>query len=142
MPLAIRLVPGVFALLGAPVSLACTLSATPIAFGAVNPLDEAPMDSVGTLTVTCPEPVSYTLSATSGQGGYPQRLMTSADHELAYNLYIDSEFLFVFGDGTGDTRVITGDGTNSEHVIHGWMPSQPTAFPGVYSDDIVVTLSY
>ncbi|GGX39606.1 Csu type fimbrial protein [Saccharospirillum salsuginis] len=142
MSFSVRILLSLFAGLGAPLSLACTLSATPIAFGSVNPLDEAPTDTVGTLTVTCPEPVSYTLSATSGQGGYTQRQMTFGDHELAYNLYIDSEFLFVFGDGTGDTRVISGEGTNSEHVVHGWMPSQPTAIPGVYSDDIVVTLSY
>jgi len=142
MSLPIRILLCLTAVSVAPLSLACTLSATPIAFGSVNPLDEAPTDTVGTLTVTCPEPVSYTLSTTSGQGGFTQRLMRSGDQELAYNLYIDSEFLFVFGDGTGDTRVMSGEGTNNEHVVHGWMPSQPTAFPGVYSDDIVVTVSY
>lgn len=126
----------------APATLACTLTATPVAFGAINPLMEQATDTVGTVTVSCPDPVSYTLSASPGQGDYNQRLMSFGEHSLAYNLYVDSDFLFIFGDGTGDSRVLNGEGTENEHAIHGLLPSQPSAYPGRYRDDIVLTVSY
>ncbi|WP_127557397.1 Csu type fimbrial protein [Saccharospirillum alexandrii] len=121
---------------------ACTVSATPLAFGPIDPLADQPTESVGSLTVECPESMAYTLSVTPGKGTYNQRLMSVGELTLAYNLYIDQEHLFIFGDGTGDTRVLTGEGVSIEHGVYGKVPAQPRAYPGHYTDDIVVTVAY
>lgn len=121
---------------------ACTVGATPLAFGSIDPLFGEPTESVGSLTVECLEITAYTLSVTPGKGTYNQRLMTFGEHTLAYNLYIDQDHLFIFGDGTGDTQVVTGEGMVTEHVVYGKVPNQPRAYPGDYTDDIVVTVSY
>ncbi len=121
---------------------ACIVNATPVAFGDIDPLSDEPTESVGSIAVECPESTAYTLSITPGKGTYNQRLMTFGERTLAYNLYIDQEYLFIFGDGTGDTRVVTGEGVVTEHGVYGRVPSQPKAYPGTYTDDIVVTVSY
>ncbi len=121
---------------------ACTVSATPLAFGNIDPLSGESTESVGSLTVECPESTAYTLSVTPGKGTYNQRLMSAGELTLAYNLYVDQEHSIIFGDGTGDTRVVTGEGLVTEHVVYGKVPNQPRAYPGNYTDDIVVTVSY
>lgn len=121
---------------------ACTVSATPLAFGSIDPLSGESTESVGSLTVECPESTAYTLSVTPGKGTYNQRLMTFGELTLVYNLYIDQDHLFIFGDGTGDTQVVTGEGLVTEHVLYGKVPNQPRAYPGNYTDDIVVTVAY
>lgn len=121
---------------------ACTVSATPLAFGSIDPLSGESTESVGSLTVECPESTAYALSVTPGTGTYSQRLMSAGELTLAYNLYIDQEHSIIFGDGTGDTRVMNGEGQVTEHVVYGKVPNQPRAYPGNYTDDIVVTVSY
>lgn len=121
---------------------ACAVSATPLAFGNIDPLSGGSTDSVGSLTVECAESTAYTLSVTPGNGTYNQRLMSTGELTLAYNLYTDQERSVIFGDGTGNTRVVNGEGLVTEHVVYGRVPNQPRAYPGNYTDDIVVTVSY
>lgn len=91
----------------------CTISATAVAFGTYDPLSGTPLDTTGTVSVTCstaapPEKVEYEVRFATGQvGSYNPRAMTNGTSQLNYNLYEDAARSTVLGDGTGATVVIT-----------------------------------
>lgn len=125
-------------------ALACTVSATGLAFGSIDPLSATDTTGTATVSVTCPAPASYSLSLSAGAGSYVQRTLTSGVLVLNYNLYTDVSATQVWGDGSGSTFVVSGsaDSNGAAHTVYGLVPYQSQAVPGTYADTIVVTLSY
>jgi len=123
---------------------ACSVATTTLAFGAIDPLQGVPTDSTTTISVECPALTSYAIAISPGSGTYSGRKMSSSDAQLAYQLYVDASRLTVWGDGSAGTAVVNGsaDDLGSNHTVYGRVPHQPLARPGVYTDVLLVTVTF
>jgi len=137
----------------ATVAPTCSASAANLAFTNYTPGGGAVANSTN-ITVKCTSGTKFTVllnaGSTTGES-FAQRLMANGANTLQYNLYLDSKFANVFGDGTGGSQVATGTGAgvtaaNQVQVaVFGNLPDSTTnqaAIPGSYSDTIAVTVSY
>lgn len=148
LPLAIGLL-----LLGAGTSLAtqCDITVTPVNFGFYDPLSPVPLDTTGTINVTCQTPAqlpqTVALQLTAGSSGsFAQRSMTPASggpYRLYYNLYSAPSMSTVIGDGSGGSSTLT----NTVHrtapwniTLYGRMPQQQQVPAGVFTDTLTATI--
>lgn len=131
-------------LLASPGAVACTVTAYPLSFGAINPLIDGQRDSTTSLTVSCDTQTSYTISLAPGSGSYAQRTLLSGENALHYNLYTDAARSRIWGDGSGGTFTSNGSAgtTGVTHTIYGRIPAQRQAIPGTYSDTVLITVNY
>ena len=134
----------------------CAVSTTPIAFGTYDPQSASPRDSDGSVLFTCGGLVGgvVTYDVTLGKGlnsaSFSPRRMSSGTNQLDYDLYTSSAYSSIWGDGTGGSQKITGTvtvlllgGTTRSLVVYGRIPgSQATVKAGVYSDAVLVTVTY
>lgn len=138
-------------------SVTCALSATPLNFGIYDPTWPTPTDFSATITVTCttplagPVPVSGTLMLSPGTSATPTvRRMAHDGAVLRYQIYVDSAYSMVWGDGTGTTLTIPVSGTSGRtqplrqtFTAHGrLLARQGSAGVGAYQDLLTATLSY
>ncbi|MCK1712495.1 MULTISPECIES: spore coat protein U domain-containing protein [unclassified Bradyrhizobium] len=121
----------------------CLVSAQNIDFGATGVLN-ANVDATGQLTVTCTPTTSYTVALNGGTTGSPpaSRKMSKGSETVTYGLYQDSARSQVWGDTSGTTVPGTGTGLAQSLIVYGRVPPQPTPSPGLYSDTVVVTVTY
>jgi len=126
----------------APWAATCTVSAGGIAFGGYDPFVNLNVDSVGNISVNCDVATTYSIALSTGSGTYDSRAMMSSTHELFYNLYIDATLTTVWGDGTGHSATVGGTQSIANHTVYGRIPAAQNAHVGVYSDTIVVTLTF
>lgn len=131
----------------------CNLSVTGVAFGTHNTISGNPTDSTGTISVTCSgaisDSVSYTLKLSAGNGSQTNRYMLSGSNNLYYNLYVDSGYYQIWGDGTGSTSIsgasytLTSTSETRNHPVYGRIPAAQISVPaGSYSDTLVVTVEF
>lgn len=138
----------------------CSITAASANFGAYEPLRPQPDDTTASVTVTCnyvppgTTNVSYTVSASNGLNGVSAttRAMASGTPRLGYNVYNDAAYSQVLGTGTGSTVLARGSVTvgpgigngtrNVTHTFYGRVPQAQDPVPGVYSDTLVLTLTY
>lgn len=135
----------------------CTVAATGPAFGTYSPADPNPTVSNGNVTATCTwtsggsTTVNLVASYSAGNSGsYPNRWMLSGTNRLNYNIYFESGFLTIRGNGTGGTQtgsasltVSSGNRTaQATGTIFGRIPAGQDAVPGNYTDTIVITMTY
>lgn len=125
-------------------SAACTVSATPMAFGVVDPLAGVPTDSAGYVSVACIDATSYEIAIGGGNGPVNDRRMAGSSAGLDYQLYTDAGRSHIWGDGTAGTVTVAGSAgpTQAEHIVYARIPSQPYAKAGQYSDVVIVTVSF
>ncbi len=132
---------------------ACTVVATPLAFGNYSPLSASPTRSVGTITVRCVAIVglnlSYTIGLSAGISGNPgNRSLSSGSAILRYQLYQNVGESIPWGDGSSGTSTLTDRqllvllGTGKTYSVYGQIMARQNAQPGVYQDTIVVTVVY
>ncbi len=156
----VRLASLALALLGAPASLAavtCSVAASGVVFGIYSPLNAAPLNSTGTITVTCTllsggaTTVNLTATLSTGtSGSFASRTMLAGASKLNYNLYWSNAYAQVWGDGTGGSfagfgslQVTPGNPTQQiGGTMYGQIGSGQDVAPGAYADTIVVTVSY
>lgn len=154
-----RLAMGVLMLL-APVGAAqaaatCSTSATSLSFGSYNPFTVTPLDSSGTVTVSCSLGgllsllVSYQIKLSAGGSGtFSPRRMSSGGNTLDYNLYTTSGRTTIWGNGSSGTGSVSdgyllGVGTTvRNYTVHGRVPAKQNARAGGYLDSITVTVEY
>lgn len=125
-------------------SLACTVSATALQFGQVNPIAGVSYNSEASISVTCPSLADFSVSLSPGAGSYTQRTMTVGTDVLKYNIFLNSEMTLVWGDGTSGTVTWNGS-TNTAgttQTLYGHLPYQPSVYPAIYSDSLLVTVSF
>ena len=125
----------------------CTISsASGLSFGPYNVFNTSPTTGSGTLTVdSCSTgKPTYTAALSTGiSGTYSLRTMTNGTNTLQYNLYTTSGHTNVWGDGTGSTRTVGGNGTSSStQTIYGNIPAGQDVSAGTYSDSITLTISF
>ncbi len=134
--------------------LTCSVSAPNINFGTYNTVNSISLPA-SDITVTCSAKtgtVAPTVQLSSGSGSYLARVMNGpAGNSLNYNLYTNSSYTTVFGDGTSGTGYYSGHRqsmflssvTYSVPVYAQLLGGQNVA-PGSYmtSQPITVTVRY
>ncbi|BAN46596.1 hypothetical protein PCA10_08640 [Metapseudomonas resinovorans NBRC 106553] len=96
----------------------------------------------GSLRVNCLTGTPYrVLMSGGGSNNVNARRMTGpGSAQVAYNLYTSSSYLSVWDNSVGVTGV--GNGSDQHLAVYGRVPAQATPAPGVYSDTVVVTVSW
>lgn len=130
-------------------ALRCKVAADDLNFGLYQPMSPTPVDGVGNVRVSCQGGRGvFAIRLGAGRGGQStNRFMTSAGGLLYYNMFINASRTIVWGDGAGSTGLVTGTQTHPRRVVHDLpvygriFPSQDAA-PGIYDDDIVVTVTF
>jgi spore coat protein U-like protein len=131
----------------------CTLLTTNVIFGTYNYSNFAPLDATGNVAVSCGgvagQAITYTLSISSGSSGsFVARKMISGRYAMNYNFYLNAMHNTVWGDGNVGTGIVTDSyasvaGMNTRnYLIYGRIPGGQAVPPGVYSDALVVTVTY
>lgn len=124
-------------------TIACTLSTQPLGFGNINPIAGTSTNSTSSITVTCPSSTSIEVWISSGSGTVSQRTMSSGANQLHYNVYTDAALTTIWGDGAeGTSWTTTADSAGTTATVYGHVPNQPAAYPGTYSDSLIVTVSF
>ncbi|MGI0490959.1 spore coat U domain-containing protein [Alkalinema pantanalense CENA528] len=137
----------------ASVTANCTISTAPIAFGAYDPIvanATAPLDSTGTVTVTCTNgaPTTVTLgqganAAAGSSDAAPLRQMTNGTSQMAYSLYSDNGYSTVWGNTAGTGTSQNGTGSAQNLTVYGRVAAgQNLMTTGNYADTVVATVSF
>lgn len=123
---------------------ACTVTATPVAFGAYPPFSASPTNSTGTLMLHCAPAADVVIAlSTGGSGSYASRRMGNGGFHLNYQLYSNAARTTVWGDGTAGTVTVSERVTgNHSNTIYGRIPALQGVPPGSYVDTITVTVTY
>lgn len=138
----------------------CSIAAISLDFANYDPALTGPDDSVGSVTVTCRHVaagatrVNYRVTLSNGTTGTSPstRQMAAGKSRLGYNVFTDPARSQVWGTGSSGTVIASGsvtigpgngNGTRSfTHPVYGRIPQLQDAVPGIYTDTLIVTLTY
>ncbi len=132
---------------------ACNVSATGVSFGPYDVFSGAPLDSTGSVTVSCdevpPPNVVIEIGPSAGSGGFNPRRMRHASRpdRLDYNLFTDASRSSVWGDGTSGTQIVSLKRVKRQKppvvtTIYGRIPPGQNVSVGSYSDALTVTITW
>lgn len=122
----------------------CLVSAQNIDFGNRGVLS-ANIDQNGQVSVNCSPNTPYVVALGPGgaNAGPTARRMTKDAEFITYGLYRDVARTLPWGNTSGtDTLGGTGTGVTQNLPVYARIPPQTTPTPGLYSDTIVVTVTY
>jgi spore coat protein U-like protein len=86
----------------------CTIGTTPVAFGDYNVLSATPKTTTGSVTYQCTLGVNIIVTLSRGSSAaFDPRTMRNGAEVLNYNLYRETTFQTIWGDGTGGTQTYT-----------------------------------
>jgi spore coat protein U-like protein len=121
----------------------CTFDAAPsVAFGTYDITNASPTDSVGTINISCDKNPGGIAKLSAGSGTFAQRTMLNGANVLYYNLFTTSALTKVWGDGSAGTGTVSFKTTANSLPVYGRIPALQSVQPGLYSDSIVVTISF
>jgi spore coat protein U-like protein len=123
----------------------CTISSSGLNFGVYDSLSVINTNGTGTLSVDCNgQRIPHTIALSEGiSGSFSPRTMASGVRRLQYNLYIDAARTNVWGDGiAAGTSTLAGEATTAIYTVYGRIPSQQKASAGIYTDNIIVTVTF
>lgn len=136
------------------VTCSMTVTATALAFGTYNPNAPAgasdlssTIDVTGTIFgVGLLTTLSYTVSLSAGAGGtVADRKLLGGGSPLSYNLYTDSNRSTVWNtvaDSIQALATVLGTSASRQYTVYGAIPPGQYLAPGMYSNTIVVTITY
>lgn len=147
------LIGSVFAALGSTPAHAinCRVTVVAMNFGVYMPMAPAHVDVNGQVGVRCQaQPGSFTVVIGPGVSGdqLARTLSTGGGDVIAYNMYRNPARTEIWGDGTPPTFVVSGVRTSQgrptfyNYTIYGRMFSGQTPNPGVYVDNVMVTVLF
>jgi spore coat protein U-like protein len=122
----------------------CLVNAQSIDFGSQGSLSIA-VDANGQVTATCTPQTNYTISLNNGNTGSTptSRKMSKGSATITYGLYQDNARSQTWGSTVGtDTIAGTGTGGSQSYPVYGRVPPQATPAAGMYTDTVVVTMTY
>jgi spore coat protein U-like protein len=122
----------------------CNIAATNINFGSQGVL-AANIDMTGSLSVTCTAGTAYNIGLDDGHqnAGPTGRAMSLGANKVGYGLYQNSARSLVWGSSIPSNTVGgTGTGSAQPLTVYARVPPQATPPAGVYTDVIVVTVTY
>lgn len=131
----------------------CNVSVTGLSFGPYDSFSAVPLDTTGTVSVTCdeaPPPDVVIAIGPSSQGGFSPRAMKHAARaeRLEYNLFSDPSRSSVWGDGTAGTSTVSlflkNVTKNRPRIstIYGRVFPRQDVPAGSYRDSLVVTITW
>lgn len=127
----------------------CGVNVTPIAFGSLDAVSGAAVDSTGNVSVDCDAQVSYQIRIDGGQnssGSFSTRRMRLLDgiYLMEYNLYLDSSRVLIWGDGTGGSQVAAGvnPGIRQDITVYGRIFGGQNLWVGDYSDSVTIIVEW
>ncbi|RPH40821.1 MAG: SCPU domain-containing protein [Burkholderiales bacterium] len=126
----------------------CSVSATALNFGASIPTPvNSNIDATSTITATCSNAVPFSVALNAGNGAGAtviSRKMSSGPNSVNYAMYTDAGRTNIWGDGTPGSAVnsLTGTGAAQAIPVYGRIPTGQTPAIGIYSDTILVTLTF
>jgi len=133
----------------ATVSKNCTITTAPVNFGAYDPVtanNTAPLDGLGTVTVTCTKGAvaKVGLGLGSNAQGTTRRMSLGAASYLSYELYSDSSHTTIWGTTTGSTVDLpAAPNKNPRDVtVYGRVGPAQDATVGAYADTVVATVNF
>jgi len=127
----------------------CTITTAPVNFGnydSVAANATAPLDGIGTVTVTCTKgaPAKVGLSVGSNAQGTTRRMAGGTAAYLTYELYRDTARATVWGD-TADTALdvpAAPDRNPRAFTVYGRVAAAQDASVGSYTDTVVATVNF
>jgi len=129
----------------ADVPATCRVTTNDLSFGSFGLLG-IQHDASTTLAPTCTNGTAYQIGLDGGLSGATNptlRRMTKGGESITYGLYRDGCRTQAFGQTLGsDTLSGTGSGVAQTASVYGRVPAQATPSPGLYSDTIVVSVTY
>ena len=126
----------------------CTISTTPVNFGAYDPVAAnatAPRDGTGILTVTCTKGAVAKIDLNTGTNaqGTTRRMSQGAAEYLNYELYSDAAHTVVWGTGTNGLDIGAAPNRNPRSItVYGRVPQAQDATVGSYTDTVVATVNF
>lgn len=132
-------------------AITCQVRLVPVDFGIYMPLQSAPLDVTGSITVRCmAQPGSYAVTLGPGTSGdfTARTLSAGAAGVLLYNLFRDPARVQIWGDGTPPTFTVAGSRasrgrpTETNHPLYGRIFPDQAPEPGVYTDNLLVTVLF
>jgi len=118
----------------------CTIAATALTFPTTGVLAQAVTAQSG-LTLTCTSQTPYALRLDAGRNADAsgdRRMRGPSGSFITYGLFRDPAFSSSWDSGVQ----ASGTGLAQALAIHGRVPAQPTPAPGLYTDTVVVTVTY
>ena len=125
----------------------CTVATTALSFGTQPDLATA-RTTTNTVSVTCTTGTQYEIgmsNGSSGGTGPTARLMknVATAQAVTYGIYRDAARTSPWGNTAGtNTQTGTGNGLVQPYTGYGLIPVQPTPPALLYSDSVVVTVTY
>ncbi len=130
----------------------CDVSTTPVSFGAYDVFASFPLDTTGTIFVSCHTPEKKTIpievSINSGlSGNFNPRQMQQAvgADRMNYYLFLNPSRTQIWGDGSSGTFVFQGNihkDTPLNLPVYGRVPARQNLRAGSYRDNLVVTVTW
>lgn len=134
----------------ATVSNNCQVSATPVSFGAYDPVvanAASALDAAGMVNVTCTNGAAAAITLSqgdngSGSGASIVRRMADGSNFLNYALFQDAGRTTVWGNDTDSDVELTATGTLQQFSVYGRVAAGQNVPQGSYSDAVVVTVTF
>jgi spore coat protein U-like protein len=126
----------------------CVISANPLALGAFDGTND--LAATSNVIVRCTNGTAYNVDLSRGASAtYAARTMSNGTDTLTYNLYTDTTYATIWGDGTSSTarRAGTGAGfaATTTLTVAGRLQASTNTGPvgaGTYTDTIVASIVY
>jgi len=126
----------------------CVISANPLNLGTFDGTND--LTATSTVAVRCTNGTPYTVNLSKGASTvFTARTLTSGTNTLSYNLYTDTTYANIFGDGSTGTSNRTGTGTGfaaaTNLTVAGRLlaaDNTGNADAGTYTDTIVASVVY
>jgi spore coat protein U-like protein len=123
----------------------CAVDATAMNFGHTTLLDTA-LETSNTISIRCPSGTDYTIGLNGGLAGASDpeaRELDSGTATIVYGIYRDAARTQPWGETIGsNTEAGTGTGSFQDFTAYGRIPAQSTPPAGVFTDTVVVTVTY
>jgi len=130
----------------------CSVTTTPVSFGSYDVFSPAPIDTIGTIFVSCNNPekkaMPVTISINRGSSGSfnPRQMrLAGGSDRMNYYLFLDPSRTTLWGDGSGGTSIVTRiiEKTAPLNIpIYGRVPARQNLRVGAYSDQLIVTVNW
>lgn len=127
---------------------ACTVTATSVNFGAYNVYSASAVTSTGNVQLRCSGTyaASVVVSMTRGaSSSFIPRTMMQGSQALQYNLFGDTAYTLIWGDGSSGTVqcYVSYTGTYTLNIpVYGRVPAGQDVGVGAYSDTVTVVVNY
>jgi len=124
----------------------CDMAIAPVRFGSYDILSPTPLRTTTFINVSCDVPgIPYNISLDAGlfANGFNRTLKSDKD-TLRYNLYQDAAGTRIWGDGTSGSTAMSGVSGQmiNRHTVYGIIPAEQKAIPGLFNDQIVITIEW